>query len=97
MFEAVLLSVFFFFARLAGWLVLRLDSGQVTRFVPPEEFDQWRVAGEVRGSENSSRGRGECRPGVFLRLGYDLFNREPPQKWLVDMKPHLNDVHRVPN
>ena len=38
---------------------------------------------------------GEAWPRPF---GVMNLNRESPQKWLVDINPHVNDVHhRVPN
>ena len=29
--------------------------------------------------------------------GYEFYRLEPPQKWLLDINAHLNDVQRVPN
>ena len=43
------------------------------------------------------RGRGKNGgwPISFSSLGYfESWNLEPPEKWLVDIKPHLNDVHQ---
>ena len=33
-----------------------------------------------------------------MDVAFFFLNREPPEKWLVDYNPHLNDVHqRIPN
>ena len=67
----------------------RLAGNQTQTGTPTPRENQWKT-GRANG-RNCWGTNGQ--PGNTIRR-FTNFSREPPQKWLVDMNPHLNDAHQ---